>query len=75
MEAAVSELEAAMARHPAGKEQTDLEDFKLTTLDELVKRLTKRFGRAPTEDEVYDFIVGNTAQRRDIWNINEQEKP
>jgi hypothetical protein len=34
----------------------------------IIHRLTARFGRQPTEDEVYDFIMGDEETRLKIWN-------
>lgn len=37
-------------------------------IDEVISRLTKRFDRLPTEDEVFDFILGDGDAREAIWN-------
>lgn len=40
----------------------------------LVKNLEERFGRLPTEDEVYDFITGDYDARLHIWNTKKAGK-
>lgn len=44
---------------------TDPVDAKLTFL---VQRLTGRFGRPPTDDEVIEFVNGSDEERLAIWN-------
>ena len=33
----------------------------------LIRRLSYRLGRVPTDDEVYDFIFGDEAARNAVW--------
>lgn len=35
---------------------------------QITKSLNERFGRFPTEDEVYGMIFGDEKDREDIWN-------
>lgn len=37
-------------------------------LDLLIKKLTKRLKRVPTEEEVWTFINGSATDRLFIWN-------
>jgi len=37
-------------------------------LSKLAQGLTAQLGRAPTEDEVMQFVFGNDEMRREIWN-------
>lgn len=39
----------------------------------LVQRLTGRFGRYPTEEEVLAFINGSQEERLAIWNKEKEE--
>lgn len=43
-------------------------------LHELVLKMEERFGRVPTEDEVYDFITGDDDARLHIWNKTKEGK-
>lgn len=38
-------------------------------LDAVVSALAKRFGRIPTEAEVYGFLMGSPEERQSIWNF------
>ena len=46
-------------------EQDEFRD-SAATMTQLVVGLAKRLGRYPTEDEVYDFIMGDDEQRTKI---------
>ena len=37
-------------------------------IGKIVEILENRFGRTPTEDEVYDFIMGSPVNKLKIWN-------
>lgn len=42
-------------------------------LKDLISRLAHRLKREPTEDEVLEFIMGDTEERTIIWNkVNEE---
>ncbi|AVO25306.1 hypothetical protein SEA_ODESZA_66 [Gordonia Phage Odesza] len=34
----------------------------------IISALAKRLGREPTEDEVYNFIMGDSSTQNYIWN-------
>lgn len=38
-------------------------------ITEVAKALYERFGRAPTTEEVYGFIMGSDEERTEIWNF------
>jgi len=44
-------------------------------LNDLVHRLYERFGRMPTEQEVFGFIQGTDEDRKEIWNFGRPSKP
>lgn len=37
-------------------------------IGKIIEILENRFGRTPTEDEVYDFITGSAVDKIKIWN-------
>ena len=45
-----------------------LTDRQQKAIASLMQILATRFGREPTEDEVFDFIMGNAKTRNYIWN-------
>jgi hypothetical protein len=51
---------------PATAEEADRQQENIT---KIAKALTVRFGRIPTEDEVMGFIMGDEAERTNIWNF------
>lgn len=44
------------------------------TLKRVVTTLTDRFGRPPTEDEIYTFVFGTAEQKKLLWNLEKKEK-
>lgn len=39
----------------------------------LIRRLSYRLGRVPTDDEVHDFIFGDEAARNAVWGQTNSE--
>lgn len=51
-------------------------DSHMDDINEVVTQLAERFGRLPTEDEVYRFLMGTPFERQAIWDhgLPETEK-
>lgn len=39
-----------------------------SAMQSIISALAARFGREPTEDEVYDFVTGDSMTQNHIWN-------
>lgn len=57
-------------------EEAEEKEQLANQLDAIVSALSKRFGRLPTEDEVFGFLMGSQTEQLHIWNhgLNESIK-